>query len=270
MRTRFAVAAGTLGLLTVFQSAQANVLTQTADASTTHGSSNSSSGGTSSPNFNFFTPFDPTLGTLTGASLRFFGTLTPETTVAVQTSSPTGGPPPGNVGRSAPAPSAVVTNPVTLGPAISIGPELFYPGATTSLTLASETLAFAPLGSPYVYLGAIPGYPFNYQNYQALGAPEVFDIASTIPTDQLQAFLNSYSFFDQGIPSINFTGTTPVSVVPYFNYSDNTVTTAQVQLTYTYTPSITSVPEPALLSLGLLGTGAIWLAFARRQPRTLA
>ena len=251
MGTRLLAATGLVGALLPLATAQADVLTQAIDVSYSRGTAHG-------PDFNFFTPFNNNLGTLTGAILQFTGTVVPELSVTVDA-------------LNAPIPTSI-----TFVPTLSLGTALLLAGTVNyrpqdvanSENFPAETAPFTAVGNPFPSPGAPPGY-FD-QNYQASGTPEPANITTVVPASELAAFANfSDGPFAPGPPSILLVNSVlPDS--PFYYGGDGILTTGQIQLSFTYTPNATSVPEPAFLSLGLLGAGAAWLAFARRQPRTLA
>ena len=215
-------------------SAKAAVITESLDLSGTR------IYGQRSPAFlTSITPFDPSLGVLTGVAVQLVGTVAPGVVVSDPPS---------------PLPAPLV-NPVTFSnPTIALFSGFSSAGTVSSTqTLPTETGSF--------------GSGADASQLAAIGAPEAVDLVNTLPNDALAEFGQFPSIeitfnpnpSDLGIPYIG---------PPYLNFSFTPA--AELTTTFTYTPTATPVPEPALLSLGLLGAGAAWLAFARRQPRILA
>ena len=234
MHSRLVAAAGILGLAAFAPGAHAAVIAQVINVA-------SSVGTERGPDFTTFSRFDSNLGVLTGASLQFTGTVTP-----------------GMVVNGTPV---ITPGPVTFVPRVGLGTFLqgSAPDASVFQDLPSETANFVASGNPVAGQGPFPAT----QLYQAFGSPEAASITVPIPSSILPLFSEYSSSLFSGPTSFLEVTNEPLATGGLD--SDITVTTGQVQLAFTYTPAGVPVPEPARLSLGLLGAGAAWLAFARRQ-----
>ena len=183
-------------------------------------------------------PFNSTLGVLTGASVEFVGTAAPGVVVF--------NPP-------SPFPATLAFSP-SIGLTASVQAPVGSPPAdsfpTISQSLPTET---APVG-------ANPGT----SSFSVIGASEAVDITVTLPNDDLT------NFAQNPVSVLNYSPITVSNPIfpNNFIYEPSITTDAEFITTFTYTPNTsggTAVPEPAFLSLGLLGIGAAWLALARGQ-----